>query len=301
MANTIDYVQQFSTMIDQMYAAEAKTYALTQSNSGITFINANTIKIPKLTLSGFKDHTRGGSFNSGSVGNEYEIMKLSHDRDREFVIDAMDVDETNAIVSIANIQAQFEREQVIPEWDAYRLSKLYQDYTTKTKSTADVIENNGTAIMQWFDNTMAAMDDAGVPEDGRILYCTPQYKTSLNSVLNRQLTAKDKVLETSIEALGKVNIVSVPSGRMRTHYDYTDGFAPTDTAGAMAMILVHPTAVIARDKYAYMKAFAPGSDSRTADNWIYQIRKYGDLFLLDNKTDGVAVALSKAATEAAEA
>jgi hypothetical protein len=281
-------------MLDKKYAAESKTYALTQSNKGITFVNANTIKIPKLTLGGFKDHTRGGAYNSTSFGNSFELMTLAHDRDAEFIIDAMDVDETNAILSIANIQNQFEEEQAIPEWDAYRLSKLYSEYTTKFKGTANEVEASVTEVMDWFDNMTAAMNDDGVPEDGRILYVTATYQKIINKALNRQLTAKDRVVETTIEQLGKVQIVGVPSGRMKTEYDFTDGFVPAGDAKQMGMILVHPSAVIARDKYAYMKAFAPGSDSRTADNWIYQIRKYGDLFVLENKLPGIKIATTPA-------
>jgi hypothetical protein len=40
--------------------------------------------------------------------------------------------------------------------------------------------------------------------------------------------------------------------------------------------------------------FAPGSDSRTGDGYIYQNRKYGDLFLLDQRLDGVAINATKA-------
>lgn len=287
----IDYVVQFSTMLDKKYATESKTYALTQSNKGITFVNANTIKVPKLSLGGFKDHTRGGAYNSAALSNSFELMTLSHDRDAEFIIDAMDVDETNAIVSIANIQNQFEEEHAIPEWDSYRLYKLYKEFSTKYSKTADEVDAAVNDVIDWFDEVTEKMDDAGVPEEGRILYCTPHYKKIFNRALNRQLTAKDKVVETTIERLGQTDIVGVPSGRMKTDYDFTDGCVPSSKAGQMGMVLVHPTAVIARDKYAYMKAFAPGSDSRTADNWIYQIRKYGDLFLLENKIDGVEIAV----------
>ena len=37
----------------------------------------------------------------------------------------MDVDETNLVLEMANIQSVFEKEQAIPEKDSYRFSKLY--------------------------------------------------------------------------------------------------------------------------------------------------------------------------------
>lgn len=55
------------------------------------------------------------------------------------------------------------------------------------------------------------------------------------------------------------------------------------------MMLVHPSCVISRDKYAYMKLFTPGSDSRTADKYVYQNRYYTDTFLIERKSCGIAI------------
>jgi len=35
--------------------------------------------------------------------------------------------------------------------------------------------------------------------------------------------------------------------------------------------------------------FTPGSDSRTADKYVYQNRSYGDTFLIENKASGIAI------------
>lgn len=286
----IDYTTKFSTMLDKKYAAESKTYDLTLSNKGVSFVNANTLKIPMLTVGGYKYHTRGNTYNKANISNTFQTKVLSHDRDAEFIIDAMDVEETSAIVSIANIQNTFEEQQAIPEWDAYRLSKLYQDMCDFDKDAGEVAANSA-AVLAWFDAVSVKMDDAGVPLEGRILYCTPAYKKLLEQSLTRQLSAKDKAFENTIERISETKLIGVPSARMYTAYDFTTGFTPEDGADEMAMILVHPSAVVARTKYAYMKAFQPGSDSRTADAWIYQIRQYGDLFLLKNKVAGVEIAL----------
>ena len=72
---------------------------------------------------------------------------------------------------------------------------------------------------------------------------------------------------------------------------------PRPAAGAKQInhILVHPSAVVARQKYSYIKLFTPGSDSRTADKYIYQNRRYMDLFLLARKADGVRMNVAPAA------
>lgn len=125
-----DYATTFTQLLQQKYAKELCSDALTQSNPGVKFINAQTIKLPRMTVSGYKDHTRTPGFNAGTMSNDWEAKKLEHDRDVEFWIDPMDIDETNLTLSVANIQNTFETEQAIPEKDSYRFSKLHAELTT---------------------------------------------------------------------------------------------------------------------------------------------------------------------------
>jgi len=110
-----NYAEAFTTLLDQKYAKELCSDALTKSNLSVTFLNAQTIKLPKMTISGYKDHTRTPGFNAGTLTNDWEPKKLTHDRDIEFFVDPMDIDETNLTLSVANIQNTFETEQAIPE------------------------------------------------------------------------------------------------------------------------------------------------------------------------------------------
>ena len=61
---------------------------------------------------------------------------------------------------------------------------------------------------------------------------------------------------------------------MKTKYNFTNGCVPANDTKQINMILVHLSCVISRDQYAYMKLFTPGSDSRTADKYVYQNRYY---------------------------
>ena len=104
-----DYAVQFERELQQKYSREMCSYELTQSNPGIKFINAQTIKLPKLAVSGYKDHNRASvGFNAGSVSNSWEPKTLDHDRDVEIPIDPMDIDETNLVTEVANIRQHSE-------------------------------------------------------------------------------------------------------------------------------------------------------------------------------------------------
>ena len=258
-------------------------------------MNAQTIKIPRLTVSGYKDHNRSSiGFNTGSVSNDWEPKKLQHDRDIEIPIDPMDVDETNLVVEMANIQNTFEEEQAIPEKDSYRFSKLLTEATTYASNGAVVDENVLTkaTILEWFDEKMAHMDDNSVPQDGRILYLTSAMQKLIkeaDGITRTFSVGAAGVIDRRVHALDDVTMKQVPSGRFKTKYNFTDGCVPAADAKQMNMILVHPSCVISRDKYAYMKVFTPGTDSRTADKYIYQNRYYTDTFLIERKACGLAI------------
>ena len=292
MSNTINYAEQFSQFLVQKYETEMRSYGLTQSNPQVQWLNAKTIKLPVITLTGYKMHTRTIGFNSGDLTNTWEAKTLNFDRDVEFFVDPMDVDETNLVASVANIQTVFETEQAIPETDAYRFSKLYTEFTSKS-GTVDTTALDETNFLEWFDEEMCDMDDAGVPEEGRILYLTPaMYKVAKNAdgiTRFMQISPGSGTINRKVWSLDDVQLVKVPSARMKSAYNFTTGFVPATAAKQINCIAVHPNSVVAREKYAYIKMFTPGTDSRTGDGYIYQNRKYGDLFLLNQRVAGVAI------------
>ena len=218
MANTINYAEQFSQFLVQKYEAEQRSYGLTQSNPQVQWLNAKTIKLPVVALTGYKDHTRTIGFNAGNLTNTWEAKTLEFDRDVEFFVDAMDVDETNLVASVANIQTVFEREQAIPETDAYRFSKLFSEFTKKggTVNTTTLTTSN---FLDWFDEAMCDMDDKGVPEEGRLLYLTPaMFKIAKNAQgLTRFMSVNPNsgVVNRKIWDLDDVQIIKVPSARMK--------------------------------------------------------------------------------------
>lgn len=293
--SVFDYAQTFEHELAQKYAREMVSNDLTLSNQGIKFLNAQTIKIPRLTVSGYKDHNRNiMGFNTGTASNDWEPKKLSHDRDIEIPIDPMDIDETNLVVEMANIQNVFEEEQAIPEKDSYRFSKLLTEATTYKSAGSVVDETVLTAsnILEWFDEQMSIMDDKSVPQEGRILYLTSAMQKLLKNAegITRTISVGAAgVIDRRVHGLDDVTLKSVPSARFKTKYDFTTGCVPAVDAKQINMILVHPSCVISRDKYAYMKLFTPGSDSRTADKYVYQNRYYTDTFLIERKACGIAI------------
>ena len=283
----LQYVTQFDTRIRDMYGHELTSDALYHSNEDIQIKGAKDIKIPRLSVSGYKDHIRGGSYNQGNYSNDFETKTLDHDRDIEFIIDPADVDETNQIVSIANIQSRFERKQGIPELDCYTYSKLYAE-AERVGALIKNTEITTANVLSDFDDNCEAFEDAGVPLSRCILYCTAAYKKALKNAEGIQRTLEvsggtkslDRRVHT-LDDLGKIQVV--PIERFKTAFDFTEGYAADATGKQINYILIDPEAQVSRVKYAYINTYTPGHDSRTADNYLYQNRRYNGTFALDQE------------------
>lgn len=281
----LQYADIFSNILIELYGQSQVSVDLYNSNLDIQIVNGKNLKIPKLSVSGYKDHTRGSlGFNTGSYSNEYETKTLDHDRDIEFVIDPVDVDETNLVVTIANIQKRFETTQAIPEADCYTFSKLYSEAKrvgAKVKTTALTTAN----VLSDFDDNLEAMTDAGVPLDRVILYCTPAYLKLLKNAEGIQRTLEvsgAKGIDRRVHSIDDIGMIKeVPSARFKSKYNFTSGCTADVSAVQMDYMLIDPECQVSRNKYSFITVFEPGTDSRTADNYLYQNRKLNGTFAID--------------------
>lgn len=278
----LKYADIFSQHIIDMYEQELKSNALFNSNGDIQITNGKQIKLPKLSVSGYKDHNRASmGFNAGTYSNDYEVKVLDHDRDIEFAIDPLDIDETNMVVSIANIQKRFEKTQAIPELDCYTFSKVYTE-AVRVGATVKTTEITSANVINDFDERLIELEDAGVPLDRVIMYVTPAYKALLKEAFTRSYPNGDKGMDRRIHSIDDINtIITVPSAKLKTAYDFTNGCVAGSEAGQINYIMIDPEAQVSRVKYSYINVFTPGHDSRTADKYVYQNRKFNGTFALD--------------------
>jgi len=286
MPNTVNYAELWSNKIRELYGQELTCDPLYHSNTDIQLNGGKTIKIPTLTVSGYVDHTRASlGFTQGNYANAYETKTLDHDRSIEFVIDPIDFDETDTVVSLANVQNRFERTQAIPELDCYTYSKLYSEaarVNASIKTTALTASN----ILADFDSNLEAFENKGVPLDRLILFCIPEYKKLLKNAEGIQRTLDIKQgggIDRRVHSIDDIsNIVTVMPDRLKTAYNFTTGCVAATNAKQIQYILIDPECQVSRVKYSYIHLFAPGSDSRTSDNYLYQNRRYNGTFAIDH-------------------
>ena len=268
-----NYVTQLESHLAQKYAKELLTNDLT--TKGIEFFGGNTIRIPFGMLDSY---IRGDSFTHQGIYNRKITKVLSHDRDAEFQVDTSDVDEAEQMAAATNITNVFESEYAIPETDAYRLSKIYQDFV-EFGGIVDDTSLDANNVLAVYDKFMHSMDKVEVPKVGRILYATP--------AVNRLLEQSTKLNQRAYYQ-DKVKVVVVPIGRMFSAYDFTNSFDPMADAKQINMMLTHPSAVIAATKHSYIKLWPPGTHT-LGDMYLYQNRRFSDLFVVEARLSGIAI------------
>ena len=285
----LNYSTQYSQALAQAYPYVLHFAALrsTDNDGRYKWVDGNTIKIPILSTTGRTDGDRDTIETAKrNFDNTWETKVLGNHRQWSTLVHPMDIDETNQVASIQNITKVFNEEQKFPEMDAYLVSKLYADWTGigKVGDTTALTEAN---ILSVFDTWMADMDEANVPQSGRILYLTPATRKILKNAadLARTIMSGDENVRRTIKALDDVQIESVPSALMKTVYDFTAGWKAGTGAKQINMLLVHPSAVITPEKYAFAQLDAPSAGSN--GKYVYFEESYDDTFLLEKRKDAI--------------
>lgn len=122
--NNLEYAQIFQQELDNQIVEEATTGWMEVNSNHIKYSGGNEVKVPTVIMDGLADYDRSSGFVDGSISLTYKTYDLTQERGRTFMLDRMDVDETNFILTSGLVMGEFQRTKVIPEIDAYRYSQL---------------------------------------------------------------------------------------------------------------------------------------------------------------------------------
>ncbi len=289
MPTALNYAQSYQAALAQAYPYVLHFAALrsTENDSRYKWTGAQTIQIPTLSTTGRVDGSRDTlGTASRNFDNAWEPKTLTNHRKWSTLVHPMDIDETNHVASIQNITKVFNEEQKFPEMDAYLISKVYSDWLA-AGGAADTDELTEDNILVKFDAWMEAMKEKRVPTSGLILYVTPHIETLLKTAVDkyRNVQNGDAAIRRAISSLDNVQIEVVPSDLMKTLYDFTEGWNVGAGAKQINMALIHPSAVITPEKYAFAQLDAPSAGSE--GKYIYFEESYDDVFVLNKRLDAI--------------
>lgn len=270
----INLVTKFQPYTDEQFSTESKKALLT--NQDFDWTGAHTIKVYKVTTSAMNDYGRNGPAEGnwsrygavGALDATTEEFTLKKDRSFTFAIDKLDTDETAAQLQAASALARQNREVVIPEVDAYVYDVMCTGAGNKPTTKALTNTNIYTEILA----ASQALDDAEVPETGRVLVVTPAIYVMMKK-------SKDIIMETDvgnelrlkgvIGILDGMSVQKIPANRLPS---------------AFGFMVAHPCATVAPVK---LEDYTVHENPPGISGSLVEGRICYDAFVLENKAKAI--------------
>ena len=298
--NTLAAATIFMQQLDQIAVQDAVTGWMDANSGQVQYNGGKEVKIPKMTVQGLGTYDRDTGYVQGGVTLTYETREMTQDRGRKFQLDPMDINESNFIPTAAAVMAEVQRTYVIPEIDAYRISKIASETITANK--AGMIEYGytpgaaSTSALRKIKEGIKAI--RSLYNGPLVCHATPDFIMELELELAGKITAvtfSQGGINTSVPAVDGVPIVSTPSNRMYTAITLNDGKTSSQEAGGYAkgskakninFFICPRTTPIAVTKQDVMRIFDPLTNQKL-NAWQIDYRRFHDLWVLDNKLDSI--------------
>ncbi len=265
-----DLVTKYAPYTDEKFHTEGKISLVT--NQDFDFTGANIVKVYKISTAEMNDYVRhpANGYTTSCYGTPKgldattETFQLEQDRSFTFAIDKLDTDETVQQLEGAKALARQLNEVVIPEVDAYTFGVMCENAGNKPAALALTAENIYGEIIK----ASKALDDAEVPESGRVLVITPAtyyLMKQCKDITMETDVGNDMRLRGVISNLDGAAVMRVPAVRLPKVFGF---------------MLCHPCATVAPTKLADYKIHQdpPGISGQLIEGRIVY-----DAFVLDNK------------------
>lgn len=282
----IELATKYEKYVDEEFSTESKTSLVT--NQDFSFEGANTVKVYKVSTSPMNDYGRDGAAEGTisrygaveSLDATTESFTVRNDRSFTFVIDALDQDETGQVLEAATALARQTREVIIPEIDTYTLGVMCNGAGTKPTAAEITSENIYDMILEG----SSVLDNAEVPETGRVLLVTPDtyrlLKQNKEAAMDgTEIGAAQRMLGC-IALLDGMIIMKVPANRLPKDFGF---------------LIAHPCATVTPMKLA---SYRIHQDPPGISGELVEGRVVYDAFVLDNKAKALYYQTVKAATQA---
>lgn len=291
MPNILEYSKIFQPSLDKQIVQESTTGWMELNSRLVRYNGGNEVKLPNIVMDGLGDYDRANGFVDGDVTLEWQTHTLTQDRGRSFSIDAMDVDETNFVVTAGTVMGEFQRVMVAPEIDAYRYSKLATLAINAGRNKEIAITKDN--IVDELLADLNAMEDAIGAKD-LVITMNPIMSGMLGKAgkdyIGKATLAKG-ALSIEVQSFNENAIVKAPSKLLKTEIDIKDGttggqegggFETSVGAKDINWLISTKDAPIAISKTDKVRTFSPEQNQK-ADAWKIDYRKYHDLWVAKNK------------------
>ncbi len=289
--NSIAAAEKYSGELDRVFEAKSATAFFADNALRTKFVGAKTVIIPEVDFDGLTDYNRADGFTNGAVSVTGTSYTMTMDRARSLTIDREDMDESGIANIAGKVLGEYVRTKVIPECDAYVLSKLGSIAADK-KNT---VEGDLTKPYETFLSLVNQVQSvAGYDEELVCFVDSAAYAAFMASdELTRMMTVcdfKQGEVNLCVKSINGVAIIPVLSERMKTAYDFATegagGFAPAEDAGSIHMLVLPKSAAHLVRKTEKIRVFTPEQNT-AADAYKFDYRIYYDVFVKTSAADSI--------------
>jgi hypothetical protein len=264
----VNLASKYSPVVDERFAMESRTNI--GFNTDYDWVGVQTVNVYTVNTSPLNDYQRTGTSRYGTpeeLTDDTQELKLSQDKGFTFIIDrGNDEDQMNVKGAGVALDRQI-REVIVPNIDTYRLATL----------AANAGENDATVATadnayELFLAGQEALNDASVPEGGRVAFLSNSYYKFLKldpSFVQSGAMAEISLVRGLVGEVDGVPLITVPKSRL--------------PVGAQ-FILMHPIAAAAPVK---LSEFTIHDNPPGISGNLVEGRVYHDCFVLDNKKSGI--------------
>lgn len=274
---TRNYGSKSLSVVDERFTTESKTDIIINKGITLEFNGVNSVTIYTVDTVEEVNYTRDGENRFGplvELPTGVQTFTLSQDKAATWTIDRGNRNDEMMVTEAKKSMARQIREKAIPNTDKYRLATLFAYAVARSQGATNATSK--TDIYEKFLHQQAALDDAEVPEEGRVAYFTP---TALNKLKQdptfvKQCDTSYKDLKSgTIGMVDGTKIVKVPAS-----------YLPANST----FMVVHEKVLISPTK---MKLARILDEVQGIDGWVAEYRRYYDAFITTNK--GVAIRFHK--------
>lgn len=295
--NTLTFASKLTEELDKVFVQAPVTGFLADNVLRAKFVGAKTVLIPELGMSGLADYDRDTGFTRGAISVPNTAVTMSMDRARSFQIDREDDDETGIAGLAGQVLGEFVRTKVVPEVDAYVLSKLAGLAVTKSHT---VTGTPASEAYKMFSTAVSNVQDKVGYEEPLVCFVGKDFYTALqnSAEFSRYMIVSDfkkGELCTKVRTINDVAILPVSNERMKTAYTFYDGvtsgeeaggFVPTSTAKTIGMLVMPKKAASLVKKTEKIRTFTP-DQNQDADAYKLDYRAYYDVFVKNSMSDAI--------------
>lgn len=292
IANSIGLAAEYLPLLDEVYKAESKSAILDTAQDRVRWSNdTHSFYLFETDMVGLGDYSRNGGFVRGDVTASWRQYTPQWDRGRQFLVDRLD-DAESMSMAFGTLAGEFMRTKVVPETDAVRFEAYCSGAADANKDTESL--STSAQVLSSLDDATAALDEAEVPYEGRILFVNPTIYKLFKAGITRYTMNGENGIDYNIEMYNDMRVITVPSARFNTEitlgqpsaHDGAGGY--TATGSTINYMIVHPSAVMQAVKLASPRIFSP-EVVQEADAWQYDFRQYHGAWVKNQKKNGIYV------------